>query len=380
MSSRRKPSEVYSDKHTLVEVTVHRRPKQKPESKKSWSESLSDSESVVFKKPSQSKSRSPRVVKRINNFREREKENLNSRKLCEKSDNSELTELIEKLKLELEKSKTDSSRYRSEYQILVKQVSISKDTISKLEGQVVDLKQIISKLTRNNGELLEIVSEKISYEDEIKQLQLEKSQVIEKMKFEVVENAELKQKLENAEQEIKNLKSVASEFLNDLPNVEPLNLPSMSLGEDTRHVLGLDDKTVDDNDQKDEDQDSAYDDPRTESIRSRPKSNLSQDRHDQVKTQVFQPLNIELSETDDDATDGKNSSSKLRDKVHEISLRLGEIDIPKPRPFPNGSLHLSLSSLDSENHGILENSTLSEAKFLKGLEDSIELDKTNMTD
>ena len=59
----------------------------------------------------------------------------------------------------------------------------SKDTISKLEGQVVDLKQIISKLTRNNGELLEIVSEKISYEDKIKQLQLEKSQVIEKMKF-----------------------------------------------------------------------------------------------------------------------------------------------------------------------------------------------------
>merc|ERR1719378_951659 len=102
-------------------------------------------------------------------------------------------------------------------------------------------------------------------------------------------------------------------------------------------------------------------------------------RHDQVKIQVFQPLNIELSETDD-ATDGKNSSSKLRDKVHEISLRLGEIDIPKPRPFPNGSLHLSLCSLDSENHGILENSTLSEAKFLKGLEDSIELDKTNMTE
>ena len=120
----RKPSEIYSDKHTLVEVTVHRRPKQKPESKKSWSESLSDSESVVFKKPSQSKSRSPRVVKRINNFHERGKENLNSRKLCEKSDDSELTELIEKLKLELEKSKSDSTRYKSEYQILVKQVSI----------------------------------------------------------------------------------------------------------------------------------------------------------------------------------------------------------------------------------------------------------------
>ena len=63
-------------------------------------------------------------MKRINNFHERGKENLNSRKLCEKSDNSELTELIEKLKLELEKSKSDSSRYKSEYQILVKQVSI----------------------------------------------------------------------------------------------------------------------------------------------------------------------------------------------------------------------------------------------------------------
>jgi len=379
MSSRRKPTEVYSDKHTLVEVTVHRRPKQKSDSK-SWSESLSDSESVVFKKPSQS--RSQRNMKKINNFYDRDKENVNSKKLCEKPDHSEFTELVEKLKLELEKSKSESSRYRSEYQILVKQVSISKDTISKLEGQVVDLKQIISKLTRNNGELLEIVSEKISYEDQIKQLQLEKSQAIEKMKLGVAENAELKQKLENSELEIKHLKSVASEFLNNLPSVEPINFPSFSLGENTRNVLGLDDKSDDESDRKDDDKDSAYDDPRTESIRSRPKSNMSQfqDRHDLVKAQVFQPLNIELSETDDDAADGKNVERKLVDKVHEISLRFGEINIPKPRPFPNGSLHLSLSSLDSDSHVILENSTLSEAKFLKGLEDSIELDKTNMTD
>ena len=44
---------MYRDKHTLVEVTVHRNPKAgvgKQDSKKSYYESLSDSE-TVFRKP-----------------------------------------------------------------------------------------------------------------------------------------------------------------------------------------------------------------------------------------------------------------------------------------------------------------------------------------
>ena len=43
---------------------------------------------------------------------------------------------LEKLKVENEKIKTECSRYKHEYGVLVKQVDISKDSVNSLETQV----------------------------------------------------------------------------------------------------------------------------------------------------------------------------------------------------------------------------------------------------
>ena len=44
------PAEVYRDKDTLVEVTIHRRPREKENRQPSWAETLSDSD-IHFAKP-----------------------------------------------------------------------------------------------------------------------------------------------------------------------------------------------------------------------------------------------------------------------------------------------------------------------------------------
>ena len=364
-------AEVYKDKHTLVEVTVHRRPKIKVS--KSWSESLSDSENVVFKKPTsrsgshyQSQSKSP-VKRGKSKLRENEKENQLSTKtsrICEQPDHSEFISVIDKLKLDLEKSKNETFRYKSEYGVLAKQVEISKGSVSNLEKQVVNLKQIISSLTSNNSELLEIVAEKINYEEKISELEKSKHNLNEQLQAEQTESVILRQRLKEARTEIQKLKSVTSGILSDLPDLEPARVPSMNLGDETRNVLGL----------KDDDEDSAYEDPRTDSIRSVPKNNYGEKIiNENISPQQFHPLNVELSESED-VGDGIDKG------MENLSLKIGQIHIPKPKPFPNGSLHLSLSSLSSDNQGAtMDNTSLSEGKFLRGLEDSIELNKTNMT-
>jgi len=374
--SKKKPSdvaEIYKDKHTLVEVTIHRRPKVKVS--KSWSESLSDSENVVFKRPTSISHKSKSPVKRgKSRSREADKENQMSTKtsrICEQPDHSELISVIDKLKLDLERSKNETFRYKSEYGVLAKQVEISKTSVSNLEEQVVNLKQIISKLTSNNSELLEIVAEKINYEEKISELEKSKHFLAEQLQMEQSESIILKQKLREAQAEIQKLKSVTSGILSDLPDLEPARVPSMNLGDETRNVLGL----------KDDDEDSAYEDPRTDSIRSVSKNIVSgKIISESLPAQQAVLLNVELSESED-VLDGRlNIKERLNKEVEDLSLKMGEIHIPKPKPFPEGSLHLSLSSLSSDHQGAtLDNTTLSEGKFLRGLEDSIELNKTNMT-
>ena len=226
-------TEVYRDKNTLVEVTIHRRPK--ANESKPWNHSLSDSENHFAKATSNSLIRakqSPRKVKKgeklgrnlkLSDDRENEKERgrkvkekrsvqellgelrdivkvsgakdvrdfleefeepakpVNTgkpkqvlkapNKLCQKSDHSDLEAKIHHLENDSQKFKAEAGRYKHEYGVMVKQVEVSRETVNSLEAQVGDLKKIISRLTRNNGELLDIVSEKIKYEDMIADLE-----------------------------------------------------------------------------------------------------------------------------------------------------------------------------------------------------------------
>ena len=173
------PSEVYRDRNTLVEVTVHRNSKSKESGSagkrdaKSWAESLSDTD-LQFDKPTKSSlarsRRSPIKEKKVEKQKlgkEKVKEVRGERSLSEilgelreilqvsgvkdifefvaefdqkkkpnsssKSDKSDLA----RLQAEAEKNKVEASRYREEYGVMVKQLEISKESVNNLETQVM---------------------------------------------------------------------------------------------------------------------------------------------------------------------------------------------------------------------------------------------------
>ena len=122
-----RPKEVYRDKHTLVEVTIHRNPKaetSKQESRRICPESLSDSE-TQFRKPRARSGQDGSRRDRSRGARVPNKENVQSKsaskiqRLCERPDCSEFTKKIHELEFSLEKSKLEATRYRKEYNVMV---------------------------------------------------------------------------------------------------------------------------------------------------------------------------------------------------------------------------------------------------------------------
>ena len=509
------PSEVYRDKNTLVEVTVHRN-SQANKSKtriqpKSWAESLSDSD-LQFDKPTKSSlakaKPSPRKKKNLqeaSSNREREdernlhdlvgdlksilkvtghenlqdfiadfdkKQKMKSFKVPPSDDVNSVTDLqskVEKYKVEAEKQKHEAGHYRQECDVLVKQLSISKESLTSLETQIVDLKKIISRLTKNNGELLDIVKEKIKYEDIIADLERKASNLTNQLQKETSSTELLKRRLLESQNENEHLRSLSADLRAHLrsglsglqvsrPTSQQAAVPA--LGDVTKQILGVRGK------EEDQSEDSAYEDPNTESLKSRPKSSVrgrtqrphsstsaasqsklspptkminqpepgvSGNNHlrpansptqnfaqgaEHARTQSrsstlmdtesiqedkaasFQPLQLDLSETSsqidsNDVTDPStrkapvNIKQSLEDKVSDFLSRINKdsvdisIDIPKPRPFEGGSLHLSLSNSDIDDtySRVLESNdtTLTEGKFLKGLETSIEVLGNNVS-
>ena len=359
-----------------MEVTIHRNPKagtSREETRRVCPESLSDSETHHFRKPRSGQEASRRD--RSRGSRVPNKENIRSKstskvqRLCERPDCSEFKKKIVELEFSLEKSKLETSRYRKEYNVMVKQVDISKGTVTSLERQVADLKRIISKLTSSNGELLEIVSEKINYEDKIEALEAEREALARNLREEQSNASVLHQRLEEVETEVQYLRSLAQDLrtgLSAAPTPASAKVPpAPEIGDETREILGLglDLPT------NEEDADSAYDDPRTESIRSRTRT----EQIKRIEPQVFHQLNMELSESEDQK-ERKTLNDEIDSAVKDLSLKFDQIEIPQPRPFEGSSLHLSLSSSDSDQQTLM--STLSEGKFLKGLEQSIDLSAT----
>ena len=510
-------TEVYRDKNTLVEVTIHRRPREKEQRKETSLYARPTASSLTKTKQSPGKLRKSgkslndghsrrdardqekyqRSVKDIlGELRDivkisgvdqvhdlideidapvKSKGNIKTQeskipqKLCQKPDNSAFETKIEKLENECQKFKTEASRYKHEYGVMVKQVEISKETVKSLEAQVNDLKKIVSRLTKNNGELLDIVSEKINYEDMIADLEKNKAVLAKQLSDEKSRSAIIEERLETAETEVAGLRAIRAEVragvrhgLAGLEIARPDTRQDIpALGDNTKHILGI----KDGEENKSDTEDSAFDDPNTESLRSRPKSGQSKGRskpvapllkqqmepqlpgpvsqvfrlsapvvpsspptkmssyHKQPQTflpppppittsvqsrsstmvespthPAFQPLPLDLSETvsecsavvvekqalplDQDVPDKQSLETKVSSflsRLRQDSLHLQ--NIPQAEPFPGPSMHLSLSSSNMEQDDTSQsiNTTLTEGRFLRGLETSIEVLQAELT-
>jgi len=329
------------------------------------------------------------------------------------------------------------------------------------------LKKIVSRLTKNNGDLLDIVSEKINYEDMIADLEKNKAGLAKQLSDEKSRSAMIKERLETAEAEVAGLRALSAEVRagvrHGLAGLE-IGRPDIrqdmpALGDNTKHILGI----KDGEDEKSETEDSAFDDPNTESLRSRPKSGQTKEKErtkplkhltepqqavpvsqvfrlsaptilsspptkmssypNQPQTflpppppttttvqsrsstmvespthPAFQPLPLDLSETvsecssvmvekqalplDQDVPEKQSLETKVSSflsRLRQDSLHLQ--NIPQAEPFPGPSMHLSLSSSDMEQDDTRQsiNTTLTEGRFLRGLETSIEVLQAELT-
>ena len=144
----------------------------------------------------------------------------------------------------------------------------------------------------------------------------------------------------------------------------------------------------------------------------RKESNLSQEIPgsrcstllDEQDGEKFQPLSFDLTNTISQVTVEQFSSNKpptahsngdlsknrsLDNKVSCFLSKLYEasdqfqfgVDAHQPKPFPEPSMHLSLSSSDIEgdNSANSTNTTITERKFLQGLESSIDFNNDGIS-
>jgi hypothetical protein len=348
---------VYRDKNTLVEVTIHRKPK--ATETKSWKKNLLDSDDQFAKHTSSSLTRAKQSPKRLskgekheknikfNRDQENKKEmvwkdkksiheilrelrdivevsgikdlhnfieefeapakpvitgkskqaDITPKHVFQKQYHLDLEDKIRNLENECQKFRTEAGRYKHEYGVMVKQVEVSRVTVDRLEAQVADLKKIISRLTRNNGELLGIVSEKIKYEDMIADLEKKNTSLSLQLSQEKSRSSQLEQRLNSAQAEAFSLRSLSADLraglrhgLASLELPRPDSRPTLPpLGDDTRNILGMKGGEEDHTDTDD----SAFDDPNTESLRSRPKSVQNKDEVSQKTRplpQVFKQI------------------------------------------------------------------------------------------
>jgi len=360
---------------------------------------------------------------------------------CETPDHLKNELEVAKLKQESRKLRSEVDTYKVEYDTVVKQVEISKGTVNNLESQVLDLKKIISNLTRNNGELLSLVSEKIKYEDTIAELEKNKATLSQELADEIDRSKKLHETLTAVVREVEQYRTAASDIEAGLKQgISALQVDKAGstilpkFGPETISILELKDNKYDHTDAED----SAYEDPNSESLNSKSKSvrlqksaeisvplqqftpptrirkesNLSQEIPgsrcstflDEQDGEKFQPLSFDLTNTISQVTVEQFSSNKpptghsngdlsksrsLDNKVSCFLSKLYEasnqfqfgVDAPQPKPFPEPSMHLSLSSSDIEgdNSANSTNTTITERKFLQGLESSIDFNNDGIS-
>jgi len=301
-------SEVYRDKNTLVEVTIHRRPKGEVGVKRVEGRSSAPEagrvESRTKKGAASStggfleRKRDRNVGELLDELRELVADSgvnevrkfleeldgvahpASTRRVvsCQVENHRNLEDRLTKLRAELEKQKTETSRYKHEHSVVSKQSDLRRVDLENLEAQLVDLKKIVSRLTKNNSELLSIVAEKINYEEKIGGLEARAAQLAQQVESERSRAEETDRKLAISQKKEAALRAVAADLraglqhgLAGLDSARPGSALSRQ-GNKTRDILGASvlqvSTSVPAAQAQEDSEDSAIDDPNSESLKS----------------------------------------------------------------------------------------------------------------
>ena len=124
----------------------------------------------------------------------------------------ELSELQLKRMKSLEEEclnvKQEAAAYKEKYLKIVEQSKVEEDAINSLESQIANLNKTVFQLTQDNAELvLSVVSGQLSYLDLISKLEDERIEVSEQTRIETSFSSNLHQKLLNPNAEVEDMKS-----------------------------------------------------------------------------------------------------------------------------------------------------------------------------
>jgi len=312
-------SEVYRDKNTLVEVTIHRRPKGEvgvkrvegrssaPEAGRLESRTRKGAATSTGGGSLLERKRDRNVGELLNELRELVADSgVNEvRKFleeldgvthptstrgvasCQVENHRNLEDRLTKLRVELEKQKTETSRYKHEHSVVSKQSDLRRVDLENLEAQLVDLKKIVSRLTKNNSELLSIVAEKINYEEKIGGLEARAARLAQQVESERGRAEETDRKLAISQREGAALRAVAADLraglqhgLAGLDSARPGSALSRQ-GNKTKDILGASvlqvSTSVPAAQAQEDSEDSAIDDPNSESLKSSRRARMAVD-------------------------------------------------------------------------------------------------------
>ena len=119
-----------------------------------------------------------------------------------------LEEKIEALERECLNLKKEAAKCKSHNEELSKQLKVDKEAANELGLEIFELKKLISRLTRNNAELLGMASQHFEYMDMVANLEKERTQLFEQLSKEKCHSSHLEQKLLHAESEVAALRNL----------------------------------------------------------------------------------------------------------------------------------------------------------------------------
>jgi len=412
-------SKVNHNKNTLVEITIHKNSSSKPKNKH-FENNIGGAVSVQispFKTPKKKKEASiveqPKEettikgllkelgeVVKVSGFENitdfvNEFESNNDKvyketsvvKLSSQLYHTDLEEKIEALGRECLSLKNEVVRCKSDNEELSKHLKVSKEDANRLELEIFELKKLISRLTRNNADLLRMASQHFEYMDMVANLEKEGSQLSEQLSIEKCHSSDLQQKLLHAESEVALLRDLRVSAGSDILRQSSALLDQFRPGSGNQIIipeyLFLSESC-----------------PRKPSKLSKSESSKpayiahictttlanAPSFQEEPSPPVFQPATLELAETfstsvkiTQDQTHSFTGATVNTNKVQLKSLSVSNSLIVNDISHIPTSLNPTLNSspyraLDMSNEPLTSRcSSLTEGKFLRGLENSIEL-------
>jgi len=273
--------------------------------------------------------------------------------------------------------KQEAAVYRSKKQKMREQLKVEEDTIDSLETQIADLKKTLCQLTQYNTELLRLVLGQLHDQDHISKLEDERALMTEHVRSERFFSSALHQKLLTSNAEVAAMKAISVIDLKEA-NQGPTMLQKIKSHEEPSLFLAPS-KSIASSPYKvgtkvcSRSQLTPLIVTRSTPLALAPSFHDDQNKSDLEKE--FHPVTLDLQET---ITDSKNDSIQDMREGITVNQEQEEQDLIT-RILYNENLPTSedLACFPPDNNNISDTfptmSSLSETKFILGLEKPIEI-------